>query len=223
MRGKKAVFMDRDGVVNELRYVSEHGRVETPLTPGQFRLISGVARGIKALQASGFSVVIVSNQPGIAKGQFTPRMFDRIRQRMQRLLEEEGARVDGEYYCLHHPQALTRAYRASCDCRKPHPGLILQAAREGAFDLGASFMVGDGLVDVEAGSRAGCETILISHLSSLLTEAMTRKRIAPTYLAETFEEAVECVLERDRSRRNGTRPAAVTPATQRRSAVVTLR
>ncbi|MBI4596886.1 MAG: HAD family hydrolase [Candidatus Omnitrophica bacterium] len=191
----KTVFLDRDGVVNHLIYVPEHGRVETPLRPQQFRLMAGVAKGIKTLQAAGFQVVLVSNQPGIAKGQLTLRMFARIRAKAQRLLAREGVRLDGEYYCLHHPQAARKPYRKRCACRKPQPGLILQAARERASEVRSSFMVGDGLVDVEAGQRAGCHTILVGHTSSLLTRVMKRKQLFPTYLAENFDEAVDYILD----------------------------
>ena len=192
---QRAVFLDRDGVVNELHYVAEHGRVDTPMTPRQFRLIPGVARRIKRLQARGFRVVLISNQPGVAKGQLTARGFDRIRQKTHRLLRREGVCLDGEYYCFHHPHALRRAYRKACGCRKPKPGLLLKAAREGALHLPSSFMVGDGFVDVEAGERAGCRTVLIGHLSSLLSQVMTRKQLYPTYLAENFDEAVQWILE----------------------------
>lgn len=192
---KKAVFLDRDGVINELIYFAEHGRVETPLRPEQFRLIPGVVKGIKTLRHSGFRVVIVSNQPGLAKGQFSQVMFDRLRKKTRHLLEKEGVTIDGEYYCLHHPHAVRKKYRKACNCRKPHPGLLLQAAADGAFDMKSSFMVGDGLVDIEAGRKAGCQTVLIAHLSSLLTKVMQRKRQFPDYLAETFEEAVQWIIE----------------------------
>ena len=195
MAGRKAVFVDRDGVINELIYVAEEGRIETPMTPRQFRLIPGVGRGISALQQAGFRVIIVSNQPGIAKGQFDQRTFARIRQRGARLLRSDGVRLDGEYYCLHHPSAIRRIYRERCQCRKPKPGLILQAAKEHGVDVRASFMVGDGLVDVEAGKRVGCRTILVGHVSSLLRRVMREKRLYPTYLAEHFSEAVQWILK----------------------------
>jgi D-glycero-D-manno-heptose 1,7-bisphosphate phosphatase len=195
MPGHRAVFLDRDGVLNELVYIAEHGRVDTPLTPEQFRLIPGVSKGIKVLRAAGFHVYIASNQPGIAKGQFSPQVFDRIRQKTRELLERDGAHLDGEYYCLHHPDAITAEYRQACDCRKPKPGLILRAAEENSIEIPASFMVGDGLTDVEAGRTAGCQTVLIAHLSSLLTQLMDRKQLFPTYLSESFDEAVRWILE----------------------------
>jgi D-glycero-D-manno-heptose 1,7-bisphosphate phosphatase len=194
MRSRKAVFLDRDGVLNELVYFAEQGRIDTPLTTGQFRLVPGVVDGIKTLQASGYRVIIISNQPGIAKRQFTAQMFDRIRKKTRRLLRREGIRLDGEYYCLHHPHARNQKYREACDCRKPRPGLILKAAQEGAIDINCSFMVGDGFADIEAGRRAGCKTILVGHLSSLLTSMMESKQLYPSYLAETFEEAVQWIV-----------------------------
>ena len=186
--------MDRDGVVNQLLYFAEQGRIDTPLNPQQFQLIPGVGQGIKILSSAGFQIVIVSNQPGIAKGQLSRGTFESIRQETRHQLEAEGALLDGEYYCLHHPQAVVSEYRKICDCRKPKPGLILQAAGERSLDIESSFMVGDGLTDVEAGNKAGCHTILVAHLSSLLTETMERKQIHPTYLAEDFSEAVRLIL-----------------------------
>lgn len=194
---QKAVLLDRDGVINELLYFAEHGRVDTPLRPQQLRLIPGVAQGIKTLQNYGFKVVIVSNQPGLAKGQFSQRTFDRLLKRTQRLLARRGVTIDGEYYCLHHPNAVRKQYRKACKCRKPQPGLLLQAASDGCFDMNSSFMVGDGLVDIEAGKKAGCGTVLIGHLSSLLTKVMERKQMFPDYLAETFGEAVQWIIEQD--------------------------
>ena len=110
------------------------------------------------------------------------------------MLAREGARVDGEYYCLHHPAAARRAYRKRCTCRKPKPGLLLQAATERRLDLSGSFMVGDGLTDVQAGQHAGCRTILVGHISSLLTRLMQRKQLFPACVAENFQEAVEHIL-----------------------------
>lgn len=204
----RAVFLDRDGVVNQLLYVAEHGRVDTPLTSKHVRLIPGVAGGIKALQASGFRVILVSNQPGIAKGQFTPQVFEQICEAGRRLLQREGVRLDGEYYCLHHPHAARTAYRKVCTCRKPRPGLILKAARDARVNVGSSFMVGDGLTDVEAGRRAGCQTVLVGHISSLLTRIMERKQLYPTWIAEDFCEAVRWILEqgeRERMSHDGRR------------------
>ena len=209
---RRAVFLDRDGIVNELCYMAEHGRVETPLNPGQMRLVAGASRGILRLQRAGFRIILVSNQPGVAKRQFTEGMFERIRQRMRVLLAREGVRLDGEYYCLHHPAARRRDYRKRCGCRKPHPGLIMQAAKDRGIDLRVSYMVGDGLVDVEAGRRAGCRTILVGHLSSLLTRIMQRKSLFPTYVAETFGEAIDYIVAS--SRRDGRRlqPATLNSA-----------
>lgn len=225
MPSARAVFLDRDGVMNALLYLAEHGRVDTPLTPEQLRLLPGVAASIRALQTEGFRVMVVSNQPGIAKGQLTPEAFGRLRERLHRLLAQEGVHLDGEYYCLHHPAAVRRPYRTSCDCRKPHPGLILRALKEGGFRAESSFMVGDGLVDVAAGQAAGCRTVLIGHLSSLLSQLMERKRLYPSYLAESLHEAVEWIVQQPV--RNGTATGGARRAPpqnrRRRAAPVSMR
>lgn len=153
MDKRAAVFLDRDGVVIEEReYVS---------TPKQVHLLPGVAETIAALNRAGWCVVIVTNQSGIARGFFTPSALNRIHQRLQHLLWCYGAQVDGIYVCPHHPEADIDIYRQQCLCRKPRPGLLLQAAEELDIDLSQSWMIGDRVSDLEAGSAAGCRTILV--------------------------------------------------------------
>src|SRR4051794_22929050 len=116
-----AVFLDRDGVINAMWYDAEHGTVDSPSNPSQFRLLAGAAAAIARLNAVHLPVIVVSNQPGIAKGKLVPTLLDQITARMHELLAAEGAHVDAVYYCLHHPDAHVREYHATCDCRKPRP------------------------------------------------------------------------------------------------------
>jgi D-glycero-D-manno-heptose 1,7-bisphosphate phosphatase len=151
----RAVFLDRDGVLNELVYYPEHGIIDSPFTPKQITLLPGVAQAINSFHDMGFKVVLVSNQPGIAKGHFSEEIFNQVRKKMKEELAKEGAFLDGEYYCFHHPEAKIERFRVECECRKPKPGLLLQAAKEMGVDLVGSWMIGDGLTDIQAGKKAG--------------------------------------------------------------------
>ena len=175
----KAVFLDRDGVINELIYHPEQGIVDSPFTVEQFRLLPGVGEVIKKLHEMGYKVILVSNQPGIAKGHMSEETFNEIRKRMQEELAKEGASLDGEYYCFHHPEAKVEGFRDNCECRKPKPGLLLQAAKDKDIDLSQSWMIGDGLNDVRAGKEAGCRTILLGRMKCELCRLMDEENARP--------------------------------------------
>ncbi|MFC1988432.1 D-glycero-alpha-D-manno-heptose-1,7-bisphosphate 7-phosphatase, partial [Chloroflexota bacterium] len=140
----RAVFLDRDGVINELVYFEEPGIIDSPFTVEQLRLFPWVGEAINSLTEAGYKVSIVSNQPGIAKGHLSQPTFEKIEQKMKGDLLQNGASVDGEYYCFHHPDAMIDSLRINCECRKPKPGLLFRAARELNVDLSQSWMVGDG-------------------------------------------------------------------------------
>ena len=152
----RAVFLDRDGVINELVYCEEHGIIDSPFTVDQLELFPWAGEAIRKLSEAGYKVVIVSNQPGIAKGYLSWKAFKEISSRMKEELAKSGAFLDMEYYCFHHPDAKVESLRENCECRKPKPGLLLQAAREFNIDLSQSWMIGDSLSDVKAGKSAGC-------------------------------------------------------------------
>lgn len=159
--GVRAVLLDRDGIINELVYYPEHGIVDSPFTPEQFRLTPFAVEAVNRFHDLGFEVIVISNQPGMAKGHFDESTFDLISLRMRELLRKRNTYLDGEYYCFHHPDGVRKEYREVCDCRKPKPGLILRAARDHDIALAESFFVGDGTVDVRAGRSwvqdgAGC-------------------------------------------------------------------
>ena len=156
----KGVFLDRDGVINHM--VTTAGGIDSPQHPDEFEIIAGVAESVRLFSSLGFRVAVVSNQPGIAKGKSSPDLLARTTERMRALLAADGARVDGVYYCLHHPQAALEEYRVACACRKPKPGLLLEAARELDIELDGSYMVGDMPTDVAAGRAAGCLTVMLS-------------------------------------------------------------
>jgi D-glycero-D-manno-heptose 1,7-bisphosphate phosphatase len=191
----KAVLLDRDGIINELVYYAEQGIVDSPFTPEQFELTSFAVEAVNCFHDLGFKVIVISNQPGMAKGHFDESTFQLISLKMQDLLRKGNAHLDGEYYCFHHPNGVHERYRVVCDCRKPKPGLILRAAKDHDISLAESFFVGDGLIDVKAGREAGCKTVLVASSNGLLLKLLSEQNAEPTYLVRTLEEAVEVVRD----------------------------
>ena len=159
---QRAIFLDRDGTIN--RYVGFLRDV------GQFELLPGAAEAIRRINASGYLAIVVTNQPVIARGEVTREQLREIHDKMETLLGQEGAYVDAIYYCPHHPH---RGYpgevaelKIDCGCRKPKPGMLLQAAEDYNIDLTKSWMIGDSENDVQAGRAAGCRTMRIGENGS---------------------------------------------------------
>jgi D-glycero-D-manno-heptose 1,7-bisphosphate phosphatase len=190
---EKAVFLDRDGVINELIYHEEQGIIDSPFTVDQLKIIGGVPEAIRMLRDAGYKIIVVSNQPGIAKKHMSMKTFEAIRQHLIEELIGENANVDAEYYCMHHPQAQIPELKVICDCRKPEPGLIIKAADELDIDLKSSWMVGDGLTDIQAGKSAGCRTILIGKEKCELCRRMEEDNARPDYICENLLQAASII------------------------------
>ncbi|MDA4111434.1 MAG: HAD-IIIA family hydrolase [Thaumarchaeota archaeon] len=180
--------MDRDGVLNELVYDKEGGRVASPVSAKQLVVSTYAPDAVEKIRNLGFKSIVISNQPGVAKKQFTLRELSRMNEKIRSELRDEGASIDAEYYCLHHPNALIKRYRVNCDCRKPKPGLLLKAAKECQLDLKNSYFVGDSLIDVKAGKAAGCKTILIATMTDLLNRVISTEKAEPDYLVRNLSE-----------------------------------
>jgi D-glycero-D-manno-heptose 1,7-bisphosphate phosphatase len=163
---RPAVFVDRDGVINDTVPDPEKGVPESPLRAEDVRLLPGAAEALRTLREAGLPVVVVTNQPSAAKGRITLAEATAIQRRVEELLAAEGAAVDAVKACLHHPEGVVAGLSGPCLCRKPAPGLLLAAAFELDLDLAASWMIGDADSDVEAGSAAGCRTALVLHEGS---------------------------------------------------------
>ena len=149
---KRAVFIDRDGTINvERDYLY---RTE------EFEFIPGAAQAVRLLNEAGFLVIVVTNQSGVARGYYTEEDVHLLHRHISTLFEQAGSRVDAWFYCPHHPSG-RGSYALPCRCRKPQPGMLLEAARRFDIDLDSSIMIGDKLVDVEAGRAAGCRSILV--------------------------------------------------------------
>jgi len=189
----EAVFLDRDGVINQLVFFPDLGLIDSPLNPTQFKLIPGAAEAIKMLNHLKLKVIVVSNQPGIAKGKMSEELFDKICQKMKILLAKNGAHLDGEYYCLHHPKAKRREFKVECDCRKPQPGLILKAAKDFGLDTSKCYMVGDGLTDIKAGSVVGCKLILIGEVKCDMCRLMEVMAVKPDIITHSLLDASKII------------------------------
>lgn len=161
-----AVFVDRDGTINQLVPNRVSGLPESPLDAGDVQLLPGAGRALAALADAGWLLVGVTNQPGAAKLEATIAELDAVQARVLALLAEQGVRFDDFERCLHHSDGLTRELTVVCDCRKPRPGMLLRAAARLDIDLAASWMVGDTESDVLAGKAAGCRTVLVETADS---------------------------------------------------------
>ncbi len=184
MTGRPAVFLDRDGTINvEVNYLH---RV------ADFKLIEGVAEAIARLNGAGLPVIVVTNQAGIARGLYDEAALERLHIHLQEELARHAAHVDAFYYCPHHPD-----FTGACPCRKPAPGMLLDAARDHHIDLRRSWLVGDAAGDLHAGRAAGCRTILVrtgygAALERQLVEDASAAR--PDLIVAALPEAVAHIL-----------------------------
>lgn len=165
---QKAVFMDRDGTINIYKgFIKEHQDME---------LIPGIAERIKKINESGYLAIVVTNQPVIARGECSLEELERIHEKMETLLGQQGAYIDDLFYCPHHPdkgfEGERIEYKIECECRKPKPGMLLQAAEKYNIDLRESYMIGDEERDMEAGRQAGCMVIRTEKNVAFMFEAI---------------------------------------------------
>ena len=181
----RAIFLDKDGTLVE--------NVPHNVNPALIELTWQAGIGLQRLRQMGYALIVVTNQPGVAKGLFTECALGPVEHRLGERLAQYGVTLDGFYYCPHSPDGVVSRYAISCTCRKPMPGMLLRAAHEHGIDLSQSWMIGDILHDVEAGRRAGCRTVLIDNgnetewkLSPLRTPHLTAPdlKAAATLIAE---------------------------------------
>lgn len=182
--GRAGIFFDKDGTLLE--------DVPYNVTPACMRMAPRAERALAALAGSDAELFVITNQPGIAHGYFPPSALAGIESALNGIFLQNSVRLAGFYYCPHHPEGVIAQYAYYCDCRKPAPGLILQAASEHGIDLGRSWMVGDILHDIEAGHRAGCRTVLIDNGNE--TEWQLSPLRQPDYVAGNLEDAVKHIL-----------------------------
>ncbi|MDO8482053.1 MAG: HAD family hydrolase [bacterium] len=183
--GIDAVFLDRDGVINEeLGYQHNHEDI---------RMIAGSAGAIRRLNELSIPVIVVSNQSGVARGYFPESHVGKFNDALSKELKKEGAHIDKFYYCPHHPEGKGN-YKKDCDCRKPKPGLLFQAAKEMNIDLKRSVITGDKASDIGAGVSVGSKTVLVMTGYGKKEWSTWNKQYKPNHVALDLSEAVKWLL-----------------------------
>jgi len=187
---KKAVFLDRDGVLNELVLNTATGEYEPPHSPEDLILFPHVIESLRVLQAADFELFLVSNQPDYAKGKTTLEMIQAVHTRFDHILTSGGIHFREYYYCYHHPNGIVPEYSFVCECRKPNPYFLLKAARDYGIDLKNSWMIGDRDSDVTCGKAAGVKTILVEDPRSMMHRGSSK----PEFTAANLKDAVTIIL-----------------------------
>jgi D-glycero-D-manno-heptose 1,7-bisphosphate phosphatase len=183
----KAVFIDRDGVINQKPREGEY------ITSwDDFHILPGVAGAIALLKKAGYAVIIVTNQRSVAKGLIAIAELEEIHARMRESLALSGATLDGIYYCPHD-------YESQCKCRKPAPGMLLVAAHALGLDLGSSWMVGDSDIDIQAGKNAGCKTarVVVPSEKKLAADKDAENSNRAEVTASSLLDSVQQILKWD--------------------------
>ncbi len=193
---RKAAFVDRDGILNELIYDEVHGILDSPRRPEQVVLMKGASEFLNGLHELGYFIAIVTNQPGIAKGTLTEQELEAVHATIAGQLRETGGGTwDALYYSPYHPKPGPwgrKDFTRDSNCRKPGPGMLMRAAEDHDLDLDRSWMIGDGLVDVQAGKAAGCRTMLVTKLKiSHIERFLDMKDAEPDEIAPNLKAALE--------------------------------
>jgi D-glycero-D-manno-heptose 1,7-bisphosphate phosphatase len=178
---RTAVFLDRDDtIIKDPGYLSD---------PDGIEILPGAVDAIRRLNEAGVLVIIITNQSGIARGFFDEGTLQAIHLRLTALLSTQGARIDAIYYCPHHPQGVREEYRTACTCRKPAPGLLLQAAEDFGLDPQHCYLIGDKPIDIETIHKVDGKGILINPGKGMNLTDM------PEFLADSIEDAVHWILK----------------------------
>jgi D,D-heptose 1,7-bisphosphate phosphatase len=181
----RAIFIDKDGtLIKDYPY---------SVDPSKIEFYPEVWEALRLMARRGFLLIVVSNQPGVAKGYFREVELENLISAFRQTFSRQGVPLSGFYYCPHHPQGVVEGYSIACQCRKPNPGLIFRAARQFNVELDKSWMIGDILNDVEAGNRAGCRTIMLDRKHE--TEWLTGEWRKPDFIVGNFLEAARTVVE----------------------------
>ncbi len=183
---QRAVLLDRDGTLVHPRHY--------PSRPEDLRIYDGITLHLRELQNAGFRLVVITNQAGIARGYLTEADLQHMHAYLRSELAKSGVLLDAIYYCPHHIEGVVKELARSCACRKPRPGMLLQAAADLDLDLERSWFVGDILDDIEAGNRAGCRTILVDLGTESLPDQQMR---TPHYVARDTRHALRIIKALD--------------------------
>lgn len=186
---RRALFLDRDGIINRMVEYPGEEPFDSPRSPEDVVLIKGIEKIIAWANKKRLPVIEITNQPGVAKGKISQKKSDAIEFRIHKLLREKGVKIDRTYICPHHPKGVVIELTKVCNCRKPKPGLLLQAAKEQNIDLRKSLFLGDGAPDIEAGRLAGCKTVILLHDQNLSQKIKEAKKSNADYQAVNLNQA----------------------------------
>lgn len=187
---RKAVFLDRDGVINPLVYNLKTAEYESPHEPGEYSVYPFAAKSLRRLVEAGYWLFLVSNQPSYAKGKTSMENIVAIQAQLEEYLREQQVVITQYFYCYHHPAGVAPGYSGPCLCRKPSPYFLQQAAAEHALDLSQSWLIGDQDTDVQCGQAAGVRTIQLLNPHS----AAKRGNSLPEFQADNLAAAVDVLL-----------------------------
>ena len=188
----RAVFLDRDGVLNQLVLNPATGEYEAPHSPDDLVIYPCVFESLHTLLRAGFILFLVSNQPDHAKGKTTLEQIHAVQERLDAMLKSAGIRFTEYYYCYHHPDGIVPEYSFPCRCRKPEPYFLLKAARDYGVDLRNSWMIGDRDSDIACGKAAGTRTILVEDPHS----AASRGSSNPDFISANLKDAVTHISDK---------------------------
>ncbi len=188
----EAVFLDRDGVLNELVLNHATGEYEPPHRIEDMKLFPYVIECLGKLRDAGLDLFLVSNQPDIAKGKTTLEALEKVHKKFDQLLTSQGINFKKYYYCYHHPQGIIPEYSCECMCRKPKPFFLFKAEENYDVNLGNSWMIGDRDTDIECGKAGSTKTILIEEPLSV----NKRGNSMPDYKVKDLREAVEIIIRK---------------------------
>jgi D,D-heptose 1,7-bisphosphate phosphatase len=184
MKKNKAVFLDRDGTINE-----EVGYLDSL---EQLRIFPVAFDAVRMINRAGIKVVVVTNQSGVARGFFDEDFVNSVHARINEIFRKKGAFIDRFYYCPHHPTEGIGRYRISCDCRKPAPGMLISASEELDIDLSSSYVVGDMAKDIEVANNVGARGILVR---TGYGKNVVTSDIKPAFIAEDILAAAEWIMK----------------------------
>ncbi len=193
---KPAVFLDRDGTINEQRgYINHISR---------FVLLPGTAEAVRLLNEHGFLAIIVTNQSGVARGYFPIELVNEVHEHLKELLRKEGAYVDGIFFCPHYHRGEVGEYTIECNCRKPRPGLIEKARKNLDIDMAGSYLIGDRVSDIELAKRCNLKGVLVKtgYGKGDLEYVFPNSRAKPLHVAKDLLAAVRWIIKDDRGGKN---------------------
>lgn len=197
MMKNKAIFLDRDGIINKMIYNTELGIVHTAIDPKQVELIYGIDSLLISAKKMGYLLILISNQPDIGLRKISEKNFNAIKNAIKIKLKSKGISLNAEYYCFHHPFAEINKYKSKCKCRKPNTLLYKKAIEKYNIDPKNSWTLGDGVFDMISGKIIGSKTILISNVNETAYLEIFEKNLgkrSPDYVVKNLDQARQVIL-----------------------------